>query len=196
MFAALIGAPCDVELEFTNEEDLLRVPMKKEGSTETDVRVPPFAFSRLIGTPSPVRGAAAAAPQSSVAPPAGSPQCILPFYSPRGALRGRCTQDLYLFTDKEDVSGVITIKPNGKPVAHEGIKIECIGQIGATRCPLQPRRSPPPRAPHVLRSLPCRRKGRAPGRKSSFSPLSCGQRWWQMLTCCSCDPLSLSRSVA
>ena len=28
---------------------------------------------------------------------------------------------------------MITIKPNGKPVAHEGIKIECIGQIGNNR---------------------------------------------------------------
>lgn len=46
-------------------------------------------------------------------------------------------QELYLFTDKEDVSGVVKIKPNGKPVAHEGIKIECIGQIGkqSPRCP-------------------------------------------------------------
>lgn len=41
-----------------------------------------------------------------------------------------------MFTDKEDVSGVVKIKPNGKPVAHEGIKIECIGQIG-TQSPLR-----------------------------------------------------------
>jgi hypothetical protein len=27
-----------MELEFTNEEDLMRVPMKKEGSADTDVR--------------------------------------------------------------------------------------------------------------------------------------------------------------
>jgi hypothetical protein len=40
-------------------------------------------------------------------------------------------QDLFLFTDREDVSGTITIKPNGKPVVHEGIKIELVGQIGA-----------------------------------------------------------------
>lgn len=40
-----------------------------------------------------------------------------------------------MFTDKEDVSGVVKIKPNGKPVAHEGIKIECIGQIGVHRFP-------------------------------------------------------------
>jgi hypothetical protein len=38
MFAALIGAPCFMELEFTNEEDLVRVPVKKEGSTDTEVR--------------------------------------------------------------------------------------------------------------------------------------------------------------
>ena len=76
MFAALIGAACDMELEFTNEEDLLRVPMKKEASTETDVRVPPLSIlSRLslICSPRP-RVAAAAAPQSVGAPPAGSPR--------------------------------------------------------------------------------------------------------------------------
>ena len=38
MFAALIGAPCFMEIEFTNEEDLVRVPIKKEGSADTDVR--------------------------------------------------------------------------------------------------------------------------------------------------------------
>ena len=48
MFAALIGAPCDMELEFTNEEDLLRVPIKKEGSTETDVREPAAAPLRAL----------------------------------------------------------------------------------------------------------------------------------------------------
>ena len=71
--AALLGAPCDMEIAFTNEDDLLRVPIKRETSAETD--------------------------------------------------------ELFLFTDKEDVSGSITIKPNGKPVAHEGIKVECVGQI-------------------------------------------------------------------
>ena len=78
MWAALVGAPCDIGLAFTLEDEMTKVPMKVEGATE------------------PV--------------------------------------DLYLFTDKEDVSGSITIKPNGKPLVHEGIKIECIGQIGKELC--------------------------------------------------------------
>ena len=40
-------------------------------------------------------------------------------------------QELFVFTNREDVSGTITIKPNGKPLVHEGIKIEFVGQIGA-----------------------------------------------------------------
>lgn len=73
MWAALVGAPCDIGLAFTLEDEMTKVPMKVEGATEPE--------------------------------------------------------DLYLFTDKEDVSGSITIKPNGKPLVHEGIKIECVGQI-------------------------------------------------------------------
>jgi hypothetical protein len=34
MWAALVGAACDVDLEFTNQEDLQTVPMKREGSVD------------------------------------------------------------------------------------------------------------------------------------------------------------------
>jgi hypothetical protein len=44
MWAALVGAPCDIDLQFTNEEEIQRVPMKVEGST--DPQVSPFPHGR------------------------------------------------------------------------------------------------------------------------------------------------------
>jgi vacuolar protein sorting-associated protein 26 len=73
MWAALVGAPCELEIQFTNEDEMQRVPMKVDGSTDP--------------------------------------------------------QELCMFTDREDISGTITVKPLGAPLVHEGIKIECIGQI-------------------------------------------------------------------
>lgn len=123
MFAAIMGAPCDMELAFTNEEDLLRVPMKKEGSSDTEVRSLPY----IVESTAPVH---MKAPRSGRVP-------LRKDAARHGILTDVRTffavwpvQELYLFTDKEDVSGTVKIKPNGKPVAHEGIKIECIGQIG------------------------------------------------------------------
>lgn len=42
---------------------------------------------------------------------------------------------LYLYYDGETVSGTVHIRPKGKKLEHQGIKVEFIGQIGthATR---------------------------------------------------------------
>ena len=75
-FAALFGAACEIDITFTDEENLTRVEVAKEG--------------------------------------------------------GKGTEELCLFTNNEDVSGVIELVPaGGKTLDHLGVKVELIGQIGA-----------------------------------------------------------------